>query len=168
MTKNKLNKKISKPRIATVAIVAALTLAGCQAGPRQATGTLVGAGLGAGLGGLIGSHFGHGGGAVAGAMIGTFAGAVIGNEIGRSMDQADRAAYQDAATQAQSAPVGETITWNNPESGNYGSITPTREGTHRETGAYCREYQQEIVIGGKVQQGYGQACRQPDGSWKII
>ncbi len=164
MTRKISDMPRAKPRIATVTVVAALALAGCQAGPRQATGTLVGAGLG----GLIGSHFGHGSGAIAGAMIGTFAGAVIGSEIGRSMDQADRAAYQHAATQAQNAPVGETITWNNPESGNYGSITPTREGTERETGAYCREYQQEIVVGGKVERGYGRACRQPDGSWKII
>ena len=36
------------------------------------------------------------------------------------------------------------------------------------TGAYCREYQQEIVVGGRVQQGYGRACRQPDGSWKVV
>lgn len=147
-----------------VAVAAALALAGCQAGPRQATGTLVGAGLG----GLVGSHFGHGSGRLAATAIGTFAGAVIGSEIGRSMDRADRAYYQNAAARAQSAPVGETITWNNPESGNHGSITPTREGVHRETGAYCREYQQEIVVGGRVERGYGQACRQPDGSWKII
>jgi surface antigen len=162
------NRTKSKPRMAAIVVVAALALTGCQAGPRQATGTLVGAGLGAGFGGLIGSHFGHGTGAVAGAMIGTFAGAVIGSEIGRSMDQADRAQYEKAAAQAQTAPVGETVNWNNPESGNYGSITPTSEGIHRESGAYCREYQQEIVVGGKVQHGYGQACRQPDGSWKII
>jgi surface antigen len=117
---------------------------------------------------LIGSQFGHGGGQLAAVAIGTLGGALIGSEIGRSMDQADHAAYQNAAAQAQTAPVGETITWNNPESGNYGSITPTREGVQSETGAYCREYQQEIVVGGKAQQGYGQACRQPDGSWKII
>lgn len=156
-------ERTSKLHIAA-AIVAALALAGCETAPRQATGALVGAGLG----GLIGSHFGHGTGRVAATMIGTFAGAVIGGEIGRSMDQADRAAYEDATARAQTAPVGETITWDNPESGNHGSITPTREGVHRETGAYCREYQQEIVVGGKVQHGYGQACRQPDGSWKII
>jgi surface antigen len=161
MTGNNKNPKI---RLAAIAIVVALGLAGCQAGPRQATGSLVGAGLG----GLIGSQFGHGSGQLAAVALGTFAGAMIGSEIGRSMDQADRAYYQNAVSQAESAPVGETITWNNPESGNYGSITPTREGVHQGTGAYCREYQQEIVIGGRVERGYGQACRQPDGSWKII
>jgi len=156
--------RASKPRIAAAAVLAAIALAGCQAGPRQATGTLVGAGLG----GLVGSHFGHGGGRIAAAAFGAVAGGIIGSAIGQSMDQADRAYYQNAATRAEYAPVGETITWNNPESGNHGTITPTREGIHRDTGAYCREYQQEIVIGGRVERGYGQACRQPDGSWKII
>ena len=33
---------------------------------------------------------------------------------------------------------------------------------------YCREFTQTISIGGKIQQGYGTSCRQPDGSWKII
>ena len=26
---------------------------------------------------------------------------------------------------------------------------------------------QTITVGGEVQQGYGTACRQPDGTWKI-
>ena len=44
----------------------------------------------------------------------------------------------------------------------------TPRNLNRRTGAYCREYQQEVIVGGQRQQGYGQACRQPDGSWKII
>ncbi|MCC6597596.1 MAG: hypothetical protein IT559_02255 [Alphaproteobacteria bacterium] len=32
----------------------------------------------------------------------------------------------------------------------------------------CREYSKTISIGGRVQIGYGQACRQPDGAWEII
>jgi hypothetical protein len=32
---------------------------------------------------------------------------------------------------------------------------------------YCREFQKQIIIDGKVERGYGVACRQPDGSWKI-
>ncbi len=33
---------------------------------------------------------------------------------------------------------------------------------------YCREYQRRVTIGGKVQDSYGTACLQPDGSWKIV
>lgn len=32
----------------------------------------------------------------------------------------------------------------------------------------CREYQSTAVINGKKQPTYGTACRQPDGSWRII
>ena len=68
---------------------------------------------------------------------------------------------------AQTAPVGQTITWNNPNSGNSGSVTPVREGKAA-SGEYCREFQQTVTIGGKSENAYGTACRQPDGSWKIV
>jgi hypothetical protein len=30
----------------------------------------------------------------------------------------------------------------------------------------CREFQHNIVIGGRKEPAYGMACRQPDGTWK--
>ncbi len=33
---------------------------------------------------------------------------------------------------------------------------------------YCREYQSSIIVGGKPQETWGQACRRPDGSWEIM
>lgn len=33
---------------------------------------------------------------------------------------------------------------------------------------YCREYTKNVVVGNKVQEGYGTACLQPDGSWEIV
>ena len=35
-------------------------------------------------------------------------------------------------------------------------------------GTYCREYQQTVTIDGKQERSYGTACRQPDGTWKIV
>lgn len=35
-------------------------------------------------------------------------------------------------------------------------------------GEYCREYTQTVTIGGKTQKGYGTACLQPDGSWRMV
>ena len=32
----------------------------------------------------------------------------------------------------------------------------------------CREFQTTITIDGREQPGYGTACRQSDGSWKIV
>lgn len=33
---------------------------------------------------------------------------------------------------------------------------------------YCREYTKQAKIGGKMQEVYGTACMQPDGSWEIV
>ncbi len=56
---------------------------------------------------------------------------------------------------------------NDPESGNYGTVTPIRDGS-TSSGQYCREYQQTVTVGGRTQQAYGTACRQPDGQWKVV
>jgi surface antigen len=40
--------------------------------------------------------------------------------------------------------------------------------TQNNNGQYCREYRQTVKVGGKTQEGYGTACRQPDGTWKIV
>ena len=142
------------PKIALVALLA-LSLGACESyGQKETGGTLIGAGLG----GLLGSQFGGGTGKLAMTALGVVGGGLLGNSLGRSR----------ASQQAVAAPIGETITWSNPQSGNYGTVTPTREGYQSTTGAYCREYQQEIVVGGQRQQGYGQACRQPDGSWQVV
>lgn len=32
----------------------------------------------------------------------------------------------------------------------------------------CREYSKTISIGGRLEVGYGRACRQPDGAWEVM
>ena len=103
---------------------------------------------------------------VATAM-GVFIGALIGSEIGRYMDDVDRLNAIEANARARTAPVGTQITWNNPQSNNYGSITATRDG-YSESGKYCREFYQTVSIGGRTENAYGVACRQPDGAWQIV
>jgi surface antigen len=34
-------------------------------------------------------------------------------------------------------------------------------------GSYCREWQGRITVGGRLEQAYGTACLQPDGSWEF-
>ena len=101
-------------------------------------------------------------------LVGTILGALLGSEIGSSLDRADQAYAGRAVQQAYAAPIGQKIVWNNPESGNSGVIVPIREGRQSNTNAYCREYQQTVTVGGRTQQAFGQACQQPDGSWKIV
>ncbi len=149
----------------TLIAVTALVLAGCanNPGPKQTMGTLIGA---AG-GGLAGAQIGRGKGQLVAVAVGTLLGALIGNEVGQSLDRADRLYAQRTAQRTlEHAPTGQTSTWVNPDSGNSGSVTPTQ--TYRSPdGRYCREYQTTVVVGGRQSQGYGTACRQPDGSWRI-
>ncbi|HQS84816.1 MAG: hypothetical protein B7Y25_00800 [Alphaproteobacteria bacterium 16-39-46] len=149
--------------IAGIAVIS--TLSGCMTGgPKETGGTLLG-----GIGGAaIGSQFGKGTGQLVGVAAGTLLGAFIGNSIGSSLDKADQM-YADKTAQKsfESAPSGQTQRWANPDSGHSGTITPTKT-FQTQNGQYCREFTQTIEVGGKKQQGYGTACRQPDGSWQIV
>lgn len=143
-----------------------LALTACQTdswGTKQTVGT----GAGAVLGGLAGSQVGGGSGRLWATGAGVLLGALVGSEIGTSLDRADRMYMQQAQQRVHSAPVGETISWNNPESGNHGTYVTTREGSSS-AGRYCREYQQTVYVGGKQESAYGTACQQPDGSWEIV
>lgn len=155
-----------KIKMLVVAVLIAFTTAACEDGrygPKQTVGAMGGAAAG----GLLGAQVGGGSGQLAATAAGALVGALVGSEIGRSMDEVDRWKAEEAYNQAQAAPVGETIAWDNPNTGNRGSVTPTREGTNTSTGEYCREFQQSVVIGGQQEDAYGVACRQPDGSWEI-
>ena len=152
-----------KYKIVIAAAAIALTTAACEnAGTKQTIGTLGGGAAG----GLIGAQFGSGTGQLAATAAGALLGAFVGSEIGRTMDDVDRLKAEKAYQTATTAPIGEEITWSNPDSGNRGAVTPTREGTSS-TGAYCREFQQTVTIGGREEEAYGIACRQPDGAWEI-
>ena len=155
-----------KIKMLVVAVLIAFTTAACQDG-RYGTKQTIGALGGAAAGGLLGAQVGGGRGKLAATAAGALLGALIGSEIGRSMDEVDRMRAEQAYNQAQTAPVGQTIAWNNPNTGNSGTVTATKAGTNTATGAYCREFQQTVVIGGQQEDAYGIACRRPDGSWEI-
>jgi len=146
-----------------LAMVAALGLAGCSEGHNQTGSTLTGAALG----GLLGSQFGRGDGRLAMTALGTLAGAAIGSSVGKRMDEVDRMRMREAEQRAYAAPLNETIIWNNPNTGHRGSVRAVRDG-RRDSGEYCREFQSEIIVGGEREQGFGTACQQRDGSWKIV
>ncbi|MES1990268.1 MAG: RT0821/Lpp0805 family surface protein [Pseudomonadota bacterium] len=145
-----------------------LALAGCAqngyggyggAGPKQSIGTIGGALAG----GLAGSQFGGGSGRLWATGAGVLLGALAGNNIGRSLDRADQAYLQQASV--RSFETGAPVQWNNPDSGNYGTVAPGR--SYQSQGGYCREYTQTVNIGGRAEHAFGTACRQPDGSWQI-
>ena len=151
-------------KIIVVAATASILSACAGMGEKETAGTVIGAGAGA----VVGGQMGGGSGRLVGVAVGTLLGALLGGEIGRTMDRNDQMAAQHAYEQAQTAPIGQPITWDNPDNGHYGSVTPVREGTHDQTGEYCREFQQTVTIGGRPEDAYGIACRQPDGAWRIV
>lgn len=128
----------------------------------------VGTGLGAIGGAVIGSSFGRGNGRVVGGVIGGLLGAGIGHEIGASLDRADMNYYSQAQQRAlETSQAGQPLPWRNPQSGHSGVIIPAQPYQNSD-GQYCREFQNKITVGGRTENGYGTACRQPDGSWQIV
>lgn len=154
-------------RMIAAAGLSVLLLAGCadmEGNPKQTLGTLGGAGLGA----LIGSQIGGGKGQLAAVAMGTLGGAWAGSEIGKSLDKADKLYEQrNAQSSLEYSKIAQTSTWRNPDSGNSGTITPTR--TYKtDDGGYCRDFETTIYVDGSDETAIGRACRQTDGTWKII
>ena len=133
---------------------------GIENNPKAVLGSIGGAAAGGLLAAALG---GKGGAIVASALVG----GLIGGYVGHRLDTKDKQMAAQAATMAfEQNRSGQPSAWNNPDSGNHGSITPTH--TYQlATGQYCREYTQDVWIGNEKQQTSGTACRQADGTWKI-
>ena len=138
----------------------AVVITGCQSVPKQDQGAL----LGAVVGGVVGNQFGSGSGQVLATVAGTAIGAAAGASVGRSLDSYDRFQAQQAFEYNQ---TGQSSIWVNPDSGAQVGITPTKT-YQTAAGQYCREYRTTVQVGGKAEQAYGTACRQPDGAWRIL
>ena len=148
-------------------VVSTFALTACETFQGAGNKQVIGAGSGAVIGGVLGSKVGKGNGQLWATGAGALLGALVGSEIGKSLDKVDRMEMGKAVTTAQTAPVGEPISWNNPDSGNHGKVVATKDG-YSASGRYCREFQQTVFIGGKEETAYGTACQQPDGSWEIV
>ena len=145
-------------KIVIVTLSLSVFLSGCANVTNEGVGTVTG-GV---VGGLLGSQFGGGAGKVAAAAGGALIGAFLGGRIGQYMDKQDKIEMQRAL---ETAPVGQSVRWTNPDNGNQYSVKPMR--TYYTNEQPCREYLTNATIGGKVEKIYGKACRQADGSWKI-
>lgn len=149
-----------------IILLTASSLSACQqgSGPKQTGGTLLG-GL---AGGILGAQVGKGDGRLVATGIGALAGALVGSSIGQTLDSYDKQLMEKSSRQAlEFSPTGSSVEWNNPDSGHSGSFTPTKTYKNSDN-QYCREYTQDVIVGGERQKAYGRACRQPDGNWKIV
>jgi surface antigen len=150
--------------LAAIALLGIALTQPAYAGDGQLVGTL----MGAGFGGLIGNQFGHGSGRVATTAAGVFVGGMVGNSLGQSADRASlyrnsyaygSPTYAYAPVYYQSAYVPNYVAPEAPPPATY---------VDEESGDYCREYSQTIRVAGQVQESYGTACLQPDGSWRVV
>ena len=64
-------------------------------------------------------------------------------------------------------PTQQTSDWVNPDTQRSGSVVPVKTFENAQ-GQPCREFVTTIIIADKEEQGYGTACRQPDGSWELV
>ena len=150
---------MKKHGIGICVVLVASQLSACQPGDNVGGSTAVGAIAG----GMLGSAFFHGSGQWAGILGGAVLGGIVGNKVGQSMDRQDRQNMQSAIVQT---PVGQEASWENKQTGRAYRVRPVK--TYRDDGRYCREFQTRIKIDAHWQQGYGKACRQPDGAWQIV
>jgi surface antigen len=167
-----------RPTAKFVTALAALgLLSACAAGPGEVGFNKITAGglAGAAGGAYAGSRlFGGSNGMIGkgsttqmiGVAGGTLLGALLGGSVGSSLDRADQAPPPRA--EARRGPPD--IRWSDPDSERPRGAPAriVREGRDRETGELCREFVQEISVGGKVEKGWGIACRQDDGSWRVV
>ena len=149
-----------------IALAASISLAACatDTGQKEGSGTLIGAGLG----GLAGSQIGSGSGKLAAVGVGVLLGGLLGRSIGKSLDRADQAHAAEAAQYSlEHERTGTATSWSNPDSGHSGSFTPTRT-YETAQGQPCREYTTTVYIEGRTETAYGTACREVDGSWRLV
>lgn len=150
-----------KKIVATLMVlITSLSLVGCADMTKQDVGTLTG-GV---AGGLLGSQFGGGSGKLLAVGAGALAGAFIGGAIGKNMDDVDKMKMNQAL---ESNSVGQPAYWQNQKTGTNYTVVPTKN-VSVHGNRYCREYRSVADVAGKQQQVYGTACRQPDGSWKVV
>ena len=137
---------------------------------------------GVATGAFLGSRFGSGGGSVIGGAIGALVGGALGNQLGKRMDiNAREAMNRNTLHALNSGRVGQNYGWKSEDAN--GSFMITKDYRYEDSrhssdnshhnirtrqSEYCREFTQKINIGGKIETGYGKACRQPNGDWKIV
>ncbi|MBL6935874.1 MAG: hypothetical protein ISR48_10730 [Alphaproteobacteria bacterium] len=152
-------------RKSVVPLMLAASLVGCtnylENTPKGTTSAL----LGAVAGGAAGYFIGNGSGQFLAIALGTVFGGGAGYLTEVYLNNDDMAQMRATSQAAlEDHRIGATGEWQNPETGHFGSITPTR--TYRaEDGRVCRDFDQTVTIRDDIYEDSGTACRARDGSW---
>ena len=101
--------------------------------------------------------------------LGALGGAFAGSQLGQALDDIDRLKANETQQSAlENNKDGVSSTWKNPNTGNSGSIKPTRTTRKQGSSENCREYEHEIIVDDQKEVVKGTACRKSDGSWRVI
>ncbi len=100
-------------------------------------------------------------------------GGIAGNAIAKDAckdKRHDAYYYNNTYYDAFNGDEGEEYEWRNPHTSNYGYVTA---GDYYDEGyggyeGPCREFEQRVYIDGRPETATGVACRQPDGTWRIV
>ena len=129
---------------------------------KRDVGMVAGGAAGGVAGGAIGGN--DPAGRVMGTIAGVIIGAAVGGYLGSLWDDYDR---KQAAYALEHSPDYRQSQWQNPNTNRQATITPERT-YYEPSGTPCREFTQSIYVDGKKETGRGTACRQPDGTWRIM
>ncbi len=152
--------KMMKTTVFATITALTLTLAGCANDSGFSRGTQ-GAGFGAAAGALAGQAIGRDTEAtLLGAAIGTVLGYIVGNE----MDKSDRQRLNHIY---ETAPSGQAVTWQNPDTGNSYQVTPQKAYQDTNSSGPCRRAEIYATIDGQSKRTYTTACRNNMGEWVL-
>ncbi len=166
--------KLPSRAVAVAAVALSAASVGLLPSPAQAqqTSQLLGTLLGGVAGAALGSQFGSGSGNALATGLGGVGGAVLGSALVGSLQSDSRPSYPSYANAPAYAPApvyapqptyaAQPVYAAPSYAPGYApqSFTPPQQ--------YCREFSSMITIDGVAQPAFGRACRQPNGTWRIV
>lgn len=96
------------------------------------------------------------------AAIAIIGGVILGAAL---LSSASQPAYAEPQPVYAPAPYNQSYDYYNQAPV---QAVPSSDVYQAQSGQYCREYQSQANIAGRMQYGYGTACQQPDGSWRVV
>jgi len=145
-------------------------LSACADDPEasRVLGKSLGAGVGAVAGGYLGNKVGTGTANALATTVGVAMGAYFGGKLFDKLSRGDlnlASAAQSAAL--ENAPSGKAVTWSNPDTGTAGMAT-AQPAFEKEGVGPCRPFTHLIQQAGEQAKVEGTACRNADGSWRVL
>ncbi len=150
-----------------VVLAGATSLAGCQSIERE-TGlskdTQTGAAGGAAFGGVIAALASANPAWIAASVL---LGGVTGGALGHYLGEDDAKKYAESHYRAlDNLRPGQTSSWRDPSTGNYGSTTVHRAFT-ADDGAFCKNFTETVHTSAKDMRETATACKASNGDWQV-